>query len=175
MKWPPQIDDDLCKIFFSATTFFCQHALTLMSEKGDSGYHLPREILSWNRAGIICLERGISSWMSTGLVKHGPAFSFYFPQWAVKHFLTDGGCLTCCHNKINPIPCKTSLFDFIFPDGERKEYISEISETIYLLLLVVQRHQGLQCISKYMYILLNVYMIKNFTCQYFGIYVKIRF
>lgn len=39
-----------------------------------------RNTVSWNRAGIICPELGTSSWMSTGLVKHGSGFSFYFPQ-----------------------------------------------------------------------------------------------
>lgn len=43
-----------------------------------------RNIISLIRTGILCLELNASSWMSTGLVKHGTDFSFYFPQWTVK-------------------------------------------------------------------------------------------
>lgn len=43
-----------------------------------------------------------------------------FPNELSSVFLTDGGCMTCCQNKINPIPCKTSLSVFIFPCGKKR-------------------------------------------------------
>lgn len=96
------------------------HSHTRLRERWFRLSFTRRNTFSWNRAGIICLELSMSSWMSPGFVKHGSGFSFYFPQWTVKCFLTDGGCMTCCHNKINSIPWKTSLSDFIFPDGKKQ-------------------------------------------------------
>lgn len=123
--------------FSPATTLLCQHAFTAVL--GEGWYRLlftQRNIVSWNRAGIICLELCSSSWMSPSLVKHGSGFTFYFPQWTVNCFLTDGGYMPCCQKKTNPIPCKRSLSDFSFPDGDwgkKKEQISQISEIIYYL------------------------------------------
>lgn len=75
---------------------------------------------SWNRAGVICLELSTSFKMSAILTEHGLSFTFCFPQWTVKCFLTDGGCMTCCHNKINQIPCKNKPV-FVLPCGEKKK------------------------------------------------------
>lgn len=116
MKWSPQMEALLCKIFLSDTTFPCQHILTSVS-----GCHLPRKILPlemeqvssvWNSAHLPgCLQSLLNiAWVLPST----------FPNELSSVFLTDGGCMTCCQNKINPIPCKTSLSVFIFPCGKKR-------------------------------------------------------
>jgi len=121
---------------WSLKNFVLHHYLPLPTHSHTSSREwwfrlsfIQRNTVSWNRVGIVCLELSTFSWM--GLVIHGPGFSFCFLWWTVKCFLTDGCCMTCCHNKINPIPCKACLI-LSFQMG-KKEQISQISETIYYL------------------------------------------
>lgn len=55
------------------------------------------------------------------LLNMAQVLAFIFPSELSSALLTDGVCMTCCHDKLNSIPCKTNPPDFIFPDGKKKK------------------------------------------------------
>lgn len=100
--------------------------------------------------------------------------AFIFPSELSSTLLTDGVCVTCCHDKINPIPCKTNLPDFIFPDGKKKKN-KPLKLVQQFLASTGSDTPGTSAHICIMYILLPIIMIQIFTSQYFGIYLKIRY
>lgn len=99
-----------------------------------------RNTISLIRTGILCLELNTFSWMSTGLLKHGPGFSFYFPQWTVKCTFNRW----CLHdmlswqNKSNSLLNKPAWFYLSKWEKKKRTHLSNLqlynnSITIYCL------------------------------------------
>lgn len=116
--WKP-LPNFLLSHYFTLTR--CQNTLTPISGQGGLASCWSWEILSlwlgqascvWNSMHLPgCLQ---------ALLNMAQILASIFPSELSSVLLTDGVCMTCCHDKINPIPCKTNLPDFIFPDGGKK-------------------------------------------------------